>query len=127
MERGTSHYNVLMQSMTAKVYGLLQQAAFNRLFVTYRDVSPLLLGYSPDKATPEQTAVLWHILERTMSLDAARGLPPLAALFISKVGARPRAPFFSQYLAIYGQELSREDWESVVNNVYNSHSLEPLD
>lgn len=117
------HYNVLMQSYVARVYGVLQSAAFNRVLVTYRDIASLSMGFAPSKTSDDHAELMWAVLEKTMEIDAAMGKPPLAALFISRVGNRPRAPFFKAYERLYNSTLSPEEWEQLVENIYQQHSV----
>lgn len=123
----TLDQNALTQIAVSAVYSRLTLAALNRVYVLYADLSPALFGLPFGRLNEDQATLLWDVLLMTMEMDAKANRPPLAALYLSRVGSdrKPRVPFFTEYKRLYNKDLSVEGWQALVQEIWNNYSVNP--
>jgi len=109
----------------SQIYTRLTLAALNRVHVYYSDLAPMMYGASFSKLNDAQATAIWEVLRTTMQMDIKNGRPPLAALFVSRVGTelKPGAVFFKEYKRLTGVELDLDSWKNLVQEVWAAYTL----
>lgn len=120
---------VYTQSLVGHIYTRFMQAALNGTYVTYPDIASVMFHYPLTTASKEQIDSMWSLFDLTIQMDANANRPPLAALFVSRVGGlrMPKTPFFDSYERHYGKKLSQAEWEELIKDIWDDYRAPTCD